>query len=139
MHEYQHCNLGKVPGSVLMGRANHTELDTFSNLMVYAQQYYGAAVYDEFSFSMFYSAPPYADLIFSDAAVRLKPLPHNQRSAEIIAGNALPRAARIVSCDAPQAAYYIASDPEFLSHATSIQHSWHVIASAMFLIAAVRL
>ncbi|KAJ2940561.1 hypothetical protein O0L34_g6500 [Tuta absoluta] len=138
MHEYQHCNLGKVPGSVLMGRANHTELDTFSNLMVYAQQYYGAAVYDEFSFSMFYSAAPYADLIFSDAAVRLKPLAHNQRSAEIIAGTALPRAARIVSCDAPQQAYYIASDPDFLSHASSMSHASHAIAGALFVIAAMQ-
>ncbi|CAH4037065.1 unnamed protein product [Pieris brassicae] len=115
--EYKHCNLGKVPGSVMMGRANHTELDTFSNLMLYALQLYGATVNDDFSFSMFYSKPPYADLIFSDAAVRLKPLPHNKRSAEMIAGNSLPRAARIVSCDAPQASYYIASDPDFLSHA----------------------
>lgn len=65
---------------------------------------------------MFYSQPPYADLIFSDVAVRLKPLPHNKRSAEIIAGTALPRAARVVSSDAPQAAYYLASDPDFLSH-----------------------
>lgn len=48
MHEYKHCNLGKVPGSVLMGRANHTELDTYSNLMVYAQQFYGAVTSDEF-------------------------------------------------------------------------------------------
>ncbi|XP_045506749.1 melanotransferrin [Colias croceus] len=117
VHEYKNCNLGKVPGSVLMGRANHTELDTFSNLMLYAQQFYGATVNDDFSFSMFYSQPPYADLIFSDAAVRLKPLPHYKRSAEIIAGKSLPRAARIVSCDAPQASYYIASDPDFLSNA----------------------
>lgn len=50
MHEYKHCNLGKVPGSVLMGRPNHTELDTFSNLMVYAQQFYGAVTSDEFRY-----------------------------------------------------------------------------------------
>lgn len=48
MHEYKTCNLGKVPGSVLMGRANHTELDTFSNLMIYAQQLYGAVTSDDF-------------------------------------------------------------------------------------------
>ncbi|CAK1594537.1 unnamed protein product [Parnassius mnemosyne] len=134
MHEYEHCNLGKVPGSVLMGRANHTELDTFSNLMVYAQQLYGAATSDDFSFSMFYSQPPYADLIFSDAAVRLKPIPHSKRSAEIIAGPALLRAARIVSCDAPQASYYVAPDPDFLSHSYRIYIMGHVVVIALFLV-----
>ncbi|CAH2059390.1 unnamed protein product, partial [Iphiclides podalirius] len=134
MHEYEHCNLGKVPGSVLMGRANHTELDTFSNLMVYAQQLYGAATSDEFSFSMFFSQPPYADLIFSDAAVRLKPLPHSKRSAEMIAGPALLRAARIVSCDAPQASYYVAPDPEFLSQSYRTYVMGHVVAITLFMI-----
>ncbi|KOB75135.1 Lactotransferrin, partial [Operophtera brumata] len=99
-HEYEHCNLGKVPGAVLVGRANHTELDTYANLLLYAQQFYGAVSSDE----------------FSDVAVRLQTIPHRRRSAEIVAGPALIRAARIVSCDAPQAAYYIASDPKFLSH-----------------------
>ncbi|XP_072934834.1 transferrin 2 [Epargyreus clarus] len=138
MHEYKTCNLGKVPGSVLMGRPNHTELDTYSNLMVYAQQFYGSTTSDEFSFSMFYSQPPYSDLIFSDDAVRLKPLSHDMRSAEIIAGKALPRAARIVSCDAPQASYYIASDPDFLSHANKNVVVGFVIALALFLVALVR-
>ncbi|XP_004927626.1 transferrin 2 [Bombyx mori] len=137
MHEYRHCNLGKVPGSVLMGRANHTELDAFSNLMVYALQFYGAVTSDEFSFSMFYSQPPYSDLIFSDVAVRLKPLPHNTRSAEIIAGPALLRAARIVSCDAPQASYYVAPDPEFLSHANK-NHMGHFLAIVIFIVALLR-
>ncbi|CAK1541060.1 unnamed protein product [Leptosia nina] len=138
VHEYKHCNLGKVPGSVLMGRANHTELDTFSNLMLYALQLYGATVNDDFSFSMFYSKPPYADLIFSDAAVRLKPLPHNRRSAEVIAGTSLPRAARIISCDAPQASYYIASDPDFLSSAYKCGIVGHLVAISLFFIALLR-
>ncbi|KAH9643184.1 hypothetical protein HF086_010636 [Spodoptera exigua] len=138
MHEYKHCNLGKVPGSVLMGRPNHTELDTYSNLMVYAQQFYGAVTTDEFSFSMFYSQPPYSDLIFSDVAVRLKPLAHNKRSAEIVAGPALIRAARIVSCDAPQASYYVASDPDFLSHAYSNGVMGHLLAISLFLLALLR-
>ncbi|KAM3960674.1 transferrin 2 [Aphomia sociella] len=117
MHEYKHCNLGKVPGSVLMGRPNHTELDMFSNLMVYAQQLYGSTASDEFSFSMFSSRPPYSDLIFSDAAVRLRPLAHSRRSAALLGGRALPRAARLVACDAPPAQYLIAPDPDFLAAA----------------------
>lgn len=87
---------------------------------------------------MFYSQPPYADLIFSDAAVRLKPLPHRQRSAEIIAGNALSRAARIVSCDAPQASYYIASDPDFLSTAYRNGVVGHIIAITLLFVALLR-
>ncbi|XP_048001639.1 melanotransferrin [Leguminivora glycinivorella] len=138
MHEYKHCNLGKVPGSVLMGRANHTELDTYSNLMVYAQQLYGATATDEFSFSMFDSKPPYSDLIFSDAAVQLKPLPHKERSAELIAGPALLRAAKIVSCDAPQSAYYVAADADFLSHAYRTGMVGYVLAVALFLVALLR-
>ncbi|XP_045780412.1 melanotransferrin isoform X1 [Maniola jurtina] len=138
MHEYKHCNLGRVPGSVLMGRANHTELDTYSNLMVYAQQFYGATTADEFSFSMFLSQAPYADLIFSDAAVRLKPLPHSKRSAELVAGKALIRAARIVSCDAPQASYYIASDPDFLSKGFKFGILEHIIAFSIFVLALLR-
>ncbi|GBP40151.1 Lactotransferrin [Eumeta japonica] len=121
IHEYKHCNLGRVPGSVLMGRANHTELDTYSNLMIYAQQLYGATSSDEFSFSMFQSHPPFSDLIFSDEAKRLKPLPHRERSAELIAGTALPRAARIVSCDAPQSSYYLAANTDFLNNAHKIE------------------
>ncbi|XP_026754449.2 melanotransferrin [Galleria mellonella] len=133
MHEYKHCNLGRVPGSVLMGRPNHTELDTYSNLMVYAQQLYGSTTSDEFSFSMFYSPPPYADLIFSDAAVRLRRVAHAQRSAALLAGRALPRAARLVSCDAPPADHYIASDPDFLSHAhTACAFRYLLVAMLLF-------
>ncbi|KAI8423112.1 hypothetical protein MSG28_014195 [Choristoneura fumiferana] len=138
MHEYKHCNLGKVPGSVLIGRANHTELDTYSNLMVYAQQLYGATATDEFSFSMFYSKPPYSDLIFSDAAVQLKPLPHKHRSADMIAGTALLRAAKIVSCDAPQASYYVAADVDFLSHAYKTGAVGHLLALTLFFVAMLR-
>lgn len=87
---------------------------------------------------MFYSVPPYADLIFSDAAVRLKPVPHLKRSAEIIAGKSLPRAARIVSCDAPQASYYIASDPDFLSSAQKNSILVYILAAALFIVALVR-
>ncbi|XP_053619563.1 transferrin 2 [Plodia interpunctella] len=137
-HEYKHCNLGKVPGAVLMGRPNHTELDTYSNLMLYAQQLYGADTGDDFSFSMFYSQPPYSDLIFDDAAVRIKPLSHRQRSAEFVAGRALLRAARIVSSDAPQSSYLIASDPDFLSHAYRVGFVGKILAFALFIIALLR-
>lgn len=87
---------------------------------------------------MFLSQAPYADLIFSDAAVRLKPLSHSKRSAEFVAGEALTRAARIVSCDAPQSLYYIASDPDFLSMGYRNGFVGHVLATALFVLALLR-
>lgn len=47
------------------------EIESFINLFKYAQQFYGQKMKNEFSFSMFYSEPPYADLIFSDAAQKI--------------------------------------------------------------------
>ena len=46
-------------------------INAFINLFKYAQQFYGQRNSDEFSFSMFYSGPPYSDLIFQDAAQKL--------------------------------------------------------------------
>ena len=46
-------------------------METFINLFKYAQQFYGQKVFNEFSFSMFYSEPPYADLIFQDATQKI--------------------------------------------------------------------
>ena len=43
---------------------NSETINTFINLFKYAQQFYGQKVHDEFSFAMFYSEPPFADLIF---------------------------------------------------------------------------
>ncbi len=46
-------------------------IETFINLFKYSQQFYGQKVFNEFSFSMFYSEPPYADLIFQDATQKI--------------------------------------------------------------------
>ena len=54
---------------------NSEAINTFINLFKYAQQFYGQRNSDEFSFSMFYSGPPYSDLIFQDAAQKLIVLP----------------------------------------------------------------
>lgn len=87
---------------------------------------------------MFYSKPPYYDLIFSDAAVQLKPLPHKHRSADMIAGTALLRASKIVSCDAPQTSYYVAADAEFLSHAYKTGAVGHLLALTLLFLAMLR-
>jgi melanoma-associated antigen p97 len=87
------------------------------------------------SFSMFYSRPPFADLIFSDSAVRLRPMAHAQRSADLVAGRALLRAARLVSCDAPDSAHYIAADSAFLSPAHALTPFALVLAGALLVLA----
>ena len=55
------------------------KLNAFINLFKYAQQFYGQKVHDEFTFSMFYSQPPYADLIFQDATQQLVVIPEQNR------------------------------------------------------------
>ena len=56
-------------------RIGQRKLNAFINLFKYAQQFYGQKVHDEFTFSMFYSQPPYADLIFQDATQQLVVIP----------------------------------------------------------------
>ena len=67
------CYLGKVKANAMVTNPNFPKknIDAFINLFKYAQQFYGQKMKNEFSFSMFYSEPPYADLIFSDAAQKI--------------------------------------------------------------------
>lgn len=50
------------------------------------------------SFAMFYSKPPYADLIFQDAATQLAIIPPSQRWYSTYLGKDFMRAKRIVDC-----------------------------------------
>ncbi len=65
--------MGKVKSNAIVTspRYGKQKVDAFINLFKYAQQFYGQKVPDEFSFSMFYSEPPFADLIFQDATQQL--------------------------------------------------------------------
>ena len=71
--DYRNCYLGKVAANAMVPNPFFTKqnIDAFINLFKYAQQFYGQKMKNEFSFSMFYSEPPYADLIFSDAAQKI--------------------------------------------------------------------
>jgi hypothetical protein len=71
--DYRNCYLGKVKGNALVTNPKYprTSIEAFINLFNYAQQFYGQKQFDEFSFSMFYSEPPYADLIFQDATQKI--------------------------------------------------------------------
>lgn len=103
--DYKNCNLGKVAGNAIVTRGgyygyNETEVNAYINLFVYAQQYYGRKDHDEFSFSMFYSPPPYSDLIFQDAAQQLVVVPPEKRQFSAYLGSDFMRARRIVDCNA---------------------------------------
>ncbi|XP_043269095.1 melanotransferrin isoform X2 [Venturia canescens] len=103
--DYPNCNIGKVKANAMIARGgyygyNQTEINSYINLFTYAEQFYGRKYEDEFSFSMFSSAPPYSDLIFQDATQQLIAIPHEQREYSAYLGPDFMRARRIVDCDA---------------------------------------
>ncbi|XP_073969990.1 transferrin 2 [Rhodnius prolixus] len=102
MDKYMDCNLGKVKSNAIVTRGgeayNLTEINAYINLFIYAQQFYGRKDQDDFNFAMFYSKPPYADLIFQDAATQLAIIPPSQRWYSTYLGKDFMRAKRIVDC-----------------------------------------
>ncbi|CAK9812062.1 MELTF [Anthophora plagiata] len=103
--DYVHCNLGKVASNAIVTRGgyygyNETQINAYINLFIYAQQFYGRKEQDEFSFSMFYSQPPYSDLIFQDATQQLMVIPPEKREFSAYLGSDFMRARRIVDCNA---------------------------------------
>ncbi|XP_020296181.1 melanotransferrin [Pseudomyrmex gracilis] len=107
--DYVNCNLGKVAANAIVTRGgyygyNETQINAYINLFIYAQQFYGRKEQDEFSFSMYYSIPPYSDLIFQDATQQLKVIPPEKREYSVYLGQDFMRARRIVDCNAGAAA-----------------------------------
>ncbi|XP_033335223.2 transferrin 2 [Megalopta genalis] len=103
--DYIHCNLGKVSSNAIVTRGgyygyNETQINAYINLFIYAQQFYGRKEQDEFSFSMFFSEPPYSDLIFQDATQQLVVVPPEKREFSAYLGSDFMRARRIVDCNA---------------------------------------
>lgn len=103
--DYVNCNLGKVAANAIVTRGgyygyNETQINAYINLFIYAQQFYGRKEQDEFSFSMFYSPPPYSDLIFQDATQQLVVIPPEKREFSAYLGPDFMRARRIVDCRA---------------------------------------
>ena len=83
--DYRNCYLGKVAANAMVTNPffKKQNINAFINLFKYAQQFYGQKMKNEFSFSMFYSEPPYADLIFSDAAQKIIVLNESEYIIEI--------------------------------------------------------
>uniref|UniRef100_A0A0K2UG72 Melanotransferrinlike [Bombus impatiens] n=1 Tax=Lepeophtheirus salmonis TaxID=72036 RepID=A0A0K2UG72_LEPSM len=81
IRQYKHCHLGKVKSNAVITNPSFSEerINSYINLLKYAQQYYGQKVLDEFSFSMFISDAPHADLIFQDATQQLVVVPEEER------------------------------------------------------------
>lgn len=74
--------------------SSSTEFSTFFNFCSY-------------SFSMFYSPPPYHDLIFQDATRQLQIVPPESRRYDLYLGNDFMRAKRITDCQAGASAISI--------------------------------
>nr|XP_023018273.1 melanotransferrin-like [Leptinotarsa decemlineata] len=104
INEYQKCNLGKVKANAIVTRGgygyNETHINAYINLFMYAQTFYGRKFSDEFSFSMFSSAPPFSDLIFQDATTQLRVIEPSRREYSKYLGGDFLRARRIVDCHA---------------------------------------
>lgn len=96
--------MGKVKANAVVTRGgdgyNETQINAYLNLFTYAQQYYGRKDADAFSFSMFFSPPPYHDLIFQDATQQLVQVPNDKRRYDLYLGGDFMRAKRITDCDA---------------------------------------
>ncbi|KAF0305802.1 Melanotransferrin [Amphibalanus amphitrite] len=104
IRDYEDCNVGEVRTNALVTRGgenkNETEINTILNLFLHAQQHFGQKFGDEFSFKMFHSPEPTADLIFSDAAQQLRPVPEEERSHTAYLGNGFLEARALVDCKA---------------------------------------
>ncbi|XP_046384399.1 melanotransferrin [Ischnura elegans] len=98
--DYAKCNLGKAKANAIVARGglgfNETELNAFANLFVYAQQFYGRKFQDDFR--LFYSAPPYSDLIFQDATLQLHVLEKSKQNYRSYLGRNFLRARALVDC-----------------------------------------
>jgi len=98
--DYRNCYLGKVAANAMVTNPffKKQNIDAFINLFKYAQQFYGQKMKNEFSFSMFYSEPPYADLIFSDAAQKIIVLNETKRHYLSYLGPEFTKAFEEVEC-----------------------------------------
>lgn len=97
--DYKSCFLGKVNSNAVVTRPqNGANIDAYINLLKYAQQFYGQKTPDEFSFSMFISAPPHADLIFQDATQQLIELPRDKWDYTKYLDREFLKAYEIVEC-----------------------------------------
>lgn len=122
--KYASCNLGKIAANAVVTRGdyygyNETQINAYINLFISAQQFYGRKDPDDFTFALFYSTPPYTDLIFQDAAQQLVVVPKEKREFSAYLGPDFMKAKRITDCTAgaskPLATFFLAGFIFFLA------------------------
>ncbi len=108
--------MGEVKANAIVTSPTFGEekINTFINLMKYSQQFYGQKVPDEFSFSMFFSEPPYADLIFQDATQQLIVLPEEERHYTTYLDKEFLKAYAVVECRSDSTAISISTITTFV-------------------------
>lgn len=100
VNEYKSCNLGRVPPSAIVTRGDtpFQLIDTYVNLFMYGQQYYGSKYTEEYTFKMFASQNG-RDLIFQDATQQLVRVPLANQTYRSYLDHEFLRAIETVFCD----------------------------------------
>ncbi|CAL4059894.1 unnamed protein product, partial [Meganyctiphanes norvegica] len=116
--QYKECNLGKVASNAIVTRGgrnyNDSEVEAYSNLFMYAQQYYGRDSDDDWNFRMFHSDEPYADLIFQDMTQQLVNLPFEKQHYHPYLGQEFLNARYLVDCEASATTVHLSFLAAFL-------------------------
>lgn len=100
--EFKRCNLGRVSTNAIVTNRYNDEYhkESFINLFIYAQQFYGSKYSEDFTFKMFVSEIDYKDLIFQDSTVQLKAIPIHKRNYKEYLGHDFLKAMTLVDCTA---------------------------------------
>lgn len=102
VHEYKTCNLGSVPPNAIVTRGDTPNrlIDTYVNLFIYGQQYYGSKYSEEYTFKMFSSnGLSGKDLIFQDATQQLARVPLGKQLYSEYLSPEFQRALESVYCE----------------------------------------
>jgi len=108
-NDFKRCHLGRVATNAIVTNKynDNYQKESFINLFIYAQQFYGSKFSEDFTFKMFVSQTgptqsqtDYKDLIFQDSTVQLKAIPPNKRHYHQYLGHEFLKAMTLVDCTA---------------------------------------
>lgn len=101
-HEYERCNLGKVSSNAIVtdGKKQDYIINSYIDLFLHSQQYYGSKYSEDFTFKMFVSEREYSDIIFQDATQQLVEIPLHKRNYHEYLGYDFIQAMKMVDCTA---------------------------------------
>lgn len=100
--QYDQCNLGRVSASAMVTHRNKldTHKDSYIQLFLYAQHFYGSKYSEDFTFKMFVSEHGNHDLIFRDATQQLRAISRDKRYYADYLGHDFVKAVTLVDCTA---------------------------------------